>query len=120
MEPETQLVLTIVLVVGLPAVFAFLGDWVAEQKHRRKPEGFFLGLFLGPYGVLLEALLPTLDPFHVPERPVRGEQLVEEALSLPRMADWPDEAAAGETSINRLCEELPEGLNRPDVAGRLR
>lgn len=35
------------------------GGWVASQKNRSGGEGFALGLLFGPFGVLIEALLPT-------------------------------------------------------------
>jgi len=37
-----------------------LGGWVAGCKGRATGEGMLLTLFLGPLGLLLEALLPTL------------------------------------------------------------
>jgi hypothetical protein len=46
---------------GMCLVSGPLGSWVASQKGRNRGEGFWLGLFLGPFGVLLEALLPTLS-----------------------------------------------------------
>jgi len=39
-------------------VFGLLGGWVAGQCGREQTEGFLLGAFLGPFGVLIEALLP--------------------------------------------------------------
>lgn len=46
----------------LVSVFYFiwipLGGYVAQQKRRNMTEGVLLGL-LGPFGVLIEALLPT-------------------------------------------------------------
>jgi len=47
------------LVGGL--VFAMLGRWVADQKHRDPNEGALLGFLLGPFGVLVELLLPTKE-----------------------------------------------------------
>jgi hypothetical protein len=50
-------------VLGYLAILAILmsalGLWVATQKSRNPAEGFFLGLFFGPLGVLVEALLPS-------------------------------------------------------------
>lgn len=40
-------------------VFAFFGGWVANQKGRDPFEGGMLGLLFGPFGVHIEALLPT-------------------------------------------------------------
>ena len=39
-------------------VFGFVGRWVAYHCGRRPKEGFWLGLLLGPFGVLIELLLP--------------------------------------------------------------
>jgi len=38
---------------------AVLGAWVAAQKSRSTFEGFALGCLFGPFGVLVEALLPV-------------------------------------------------------------
>jgi len=55
MEPAFAIGLMIVWLV-----FACLGAWVASQKRREPVEGFFLGLLFGPFGCLIEAVLPTL------------------------------------------------------------
>jgi hypothetical protein len=43
------------------ALMAMLGAWVAVQKGREPVEGGTLGFLFGPFGVLIEALLPTTD-----------------------------------------------------------
>ncbi len=40
-------------------LFALLGVYVASEKNRAAVEGFALGCLLGPFGVIVEALLPT-------------------------------------------------------------
>ena len=35
--------------------------WIAAQKGRSLAEGFLVGFLFGPLGVIVEALLPTLD-----------------------------------------------------------
>lgn len=45
----------------LAVVMTPLGAWVATQKRRSAGEGALLGFGLGPFGVLIEALLPTGD-----------------------------------------------------------
>jgi hypothetical protein len=40
-------------------IFAFLGSWIAVAKRRDGPEGFLLGILFGPFGCLIEALLPN-------------------------------------------------------------
>lgn len=49
----------IVLAVGC-CLFGCFGAWVACQKNRGFDEGLALGLLFGPFGVLIEALLPSL------------------------------------------------------------
>lgn len=47
--------------IGLLAyvvVFGWLGSWVAEQCGRDTLEGMVLGGLLGPFGVIIEGLLP--------------------------------------------------------------
>jgi hypothetical protein len=54
---------TWIFVVGiLMFVLGALGLWTAMQKGRSTTEGFVLGLIFGPLGVILEGLLPTLEP----------------------------------------------------------
>ena len=62
-------VIVLLSVVAWVVVFTFLGSWVSCQKHRRPEEGAILGLLFGPFGVLLEALLPTLQPAPPPSPP---------------------------------------------------
>lgn len=39
-------------------IMSVFGVWVAGQKNRKPSEGFLLGFLFGPFGVLIEALLP--------------------------------------------------------------
>jgi hypothetical protein len=41
------------------AVFGATGYWVAGVKRRSTDEGMWLGVLLGPLGVIIETLLPT-------------------------------------------------------------
>ena len=50
-------ILAIIWILG----FGWLGAWAAGQKNRSLKEGLLLALVLGPYGVLVELLLPTKD-----------------------------------------------------------
>jgi hypothetical protein len=43
-------------------IFAGLGSWIASQKRRDGGEGFLLGLLFGPFGCLIEAVLPNGAP----------------------------------------------------------
>jgi hypothetical protein len=51
----------VILMIG-GAIFAGLGAWIASQKNRDQGEGMLLGCQFGPFGALVEALLPTLLP----------------------------------------------------------
>jgi hypothetical protein len=42
-------------------VCGLLGLYVSGQKNRSVAEGLGLGCLLGPFGVIIEALLPTVD-----------------------------------------------------------
>ena len=52
----------LVLVGVLAAIFGGLGAFIAAQKRREVAEGLIMGLLFGPLGVLIEALLPSVDP----------------------------------------------------------
>src|SRR5262245_53900736 len=75
------------------AISGGFGLYVASSKNRSPTEGFLFGFFLGPLGVLVEALLPDgeasapastddaedqpsfLDRLPPPKRPKRGWEL---------------------------------------------
>jgi hypothetical protein len=46
--------------LGVTLISSALGQYVAWCKGRNLLEGFAFGLFLGPIGVLVEAMLPTV------------------------------------------------------------
>ena len=46
------------LLIAFWVASGILGAWVAGQKGREPIEGFVLGLFFGPIGAVIEALLP--------------------------------------------------------------
>ncbi len=48
------LILAVILAVSMGGLSA----WIAGQKRRDTSEGFILGFLFGPFGVLVEALLP--------------------------------------------------------------
>lgn len=55
---------TVMIVAGVVAVLNF-GGWgcyVASCKNREWYEGFAAGAMLGPFGVLVMACMPTLEP----------------------------------------------------------
>jgi hypothetical protein len=59
-EAATTFLLYLWSVLAFCTVFGLFGSWVARQKQRRELEGLILGALFGPFGVLIEALLPTL------------------------------------------------------------
>src|SRR5262245_13241221 len=66
------IVIVIIVVVGTWLASGSLGAWIALQKARRGGEGFVLGILFGPFGVLVECLLPTLMPTEGPRRDRSG------------------------------------------------
>src|SRR5260370_30727836 len=60
-----------VLLLWLPCL-VWLGPYIAEQKGRNVWEGALLGLLFGPFGCLIEALLPTLEAWR-PEPKGKGK-----------------------------------------------
>lgn len=46
-------------VIGILVVCAFIAAFIAQSKGRLAIIGLLLGLFLGPFGVLFAAILPT-------------------------------------------------------------
>jgi hypothetical protein len=48
----------LLVIVGIACLFAGSAAWIATQKNRDALEGFVLGFFFGPFGVLIEVFLP--------------------------------------------------------------
>ena len=50
------------LLIGLwlicEMIMGGFGVWIANQKGRKELEGFILGFFFGPLGIIVEAVLP--------------------------------------------------------------
>jgi hypothetical protein len=63
MEDRTGGLVELYVVIGffVLLIHAMLGGWVASQKGRNGLEGFVLGFFFGPLGVLVESNLPELE-----------------------------------------------------------
>lgn len=69
------------------------GGYVSRVKNRPGFEGIALGLILGPLGVLIAALLPTIEP--VRYSPRTRKQMIEEEEELPAILNWRDWAGRG-------------------------
>ena len=50
-------------------VCVFAGMYVATQKNRPTFEGCMFGLFLGPFGVVVESMLPVIIEEYIYESP---------------------------------------------------
>lgn len=78
MAPEAFIARLAFLAITAGSILcALIGSWVAEQCGRRKVEGMILGFLLGPFGVILEALLPRIPlasqpPVRIVEPPPLG------------------------------------------------
>ena len=57
---ETVIIPELFLVFIFWSIWPLIGGYVATQKRRSIVEGILLGL-LGPLGVIIEALLPTIS-----------------------------------------------------------
>ena len=66
------------LIIGIPVICAALGVYVASVKGRPPVEGVIFGGLLGPLGVIVVAMLPTLDVVGSADRlpPVRQDDRV--------------------------------------------
>jgi hypothetical protein len=72
-------ILVILLVVW--GVLGFIGAYVADQKGRSGGEGFLLSILLGPIGILIEAVLPTIQkPQSRPSAPAPSQADTDEAV----------------------------------------
>jgi hypothetical protein len=61
MTVDTVLPILIWMAIYNFFVCGFAGAYVSTEKNRAGHEGFLLGLFLGPVGVVVAACLPTLE-----------------------------------------------------------
>ena len=75
--------------------FASAGGYVAIAKNRPPLEGAVFGALLGPIGVLVEVMLPTLERIPLERYPISRKRQVEEEEDLPEIRNWHDWTAAG-------------------------
>jgi hypothetical protein len=59
---ETMIVLTVMGIGAHVAIFGGYGAYAAVHKYREWYEGFWAGVFMGPFGPIFVACLPTLEP----------------------------------------------------------
>jgi hypothetical protein len=78
-----------------------IGSYVAGEKRRSGAEGFWLGFLLGPLGILIEAMLPTITP-----KPVAKKRAIR------RSSGWqpPKEDDPMETEVFGYLTEKKTGL----------
>lgn len=71
-------------------LFSFLGAWVAIQCERSVVEDAVIGVILGPFGLILEALLPRgIGENEIEERrEVKSSEEVEEEAMAKVMKDY--------------------------------
>jgi hypothetical protein len=127
------------IVAGLvgACVFGGLGCWIAGAKHRGGGDGFILGLLFGPFGCLIEALLPNGKPPAPPKPPPAKttEQLLKEVADRVRRAEWrrlrEEQEAKDTAEQEERVRQKPEAIRarlgravryvgRPARLGRLR
>lgn len=98
-------------------VFACLGGWIAEQKHREMGEGIVLGALFGPLGALIEAVLPTLGT--TAAQPSVQPELLTQAEKERQVEQWKKESAEKEAQRQAAERELEE-WRRTTAAAKLR
>jgi hypothetical protein len=105
-------ILLVCLVGGV--VFGMLGTWIASQKNRDSGEGFALGCLFGPFGALVEALLPTMPAPGThqsiqPPRPILSpaeEEAIRKQMEAEQVKRKADEEALAQFRRKREAEEL--------------
>lgn len=60
-DPAARLFVFVLAAAFVLLASGTFGAWVAQQKRRSGGEGFLLGCLFGPFGILIEALLPAGD-----------------------------------------------------------
>lgn len=102
-----------------------LGAFIAKEKNRAAEEGFMLALLFGPFGVLVEALLPTIQPPVVtPPAPMiademeASEELAEQRRKAAKRAQdlWREQARIDREAAERRAEERAERVREFWVA----
>jgi hypothetical protein len=70
-------------------IFGFLGRWVALQCGRNGNEGFWLGFLFGPFGAIIEGLLPKFP----------NDKRLHDSISSNRASEPPDAVVRDEKAV---------------------
>jgi hypothetical protein len=100
----------ILAAIVLIALWGGGGAYVAGQKYRSPAEGFWLALLFGPFGLIVEACLPTGDaplPRMDPPRREPRQQPLEEP------ADVVDHLAEMQKRLTRPLARGNDQVDRP-------
>ena len=91
-----------ILLVGVPASFAVIGFRIGREKGRQDA-GLFLGLLLGPIGLLIIAMMSPSSEVQA-EQAVRNSTAVEAALNADtRACPWCAETIKTSARLCRYC-----------------
>ncbi len=86
-----HMVLSGLVALGMGIICGSLGVYIATQKGRNEWEGLLFGFLLGPFGVIIEALLPEQEPSERPERNTKGHyRMPKKFYEGPADEDWRD------------------------------
>jgi hypothetical protein len=86
-----MLIIIILAMIGVYLLlFSYLGAWVAIQCERSAVEGAVIGVILGPFGLILEALLPRGIAENEIEEPrvIKSSEEVEKEAMAKVMKDY--------------------------------
>lgn len=90
----------VLVVVGCVClVFGLFGSWISGQKGREPVEGLSLGVLFGPFGCLIEAILPSISQEDLAARAARSQQLKQDyarrvADQIQQQRAWQDQQEA--------------------------
>jgi len=90
-------------------VFAAVGYWISGQKNCEGSEGCLLGLLLGPIGLLIEAVLPTIPrqaaPGNQPSTPFLTTEEMKAVIKVREVAEAKAEELRKRTAALQREEE---------------
>lgn len=92
------------------AVCVLTGAYVRAEKNRPVSEGVIFGLILGPIGVLIAAVLPTL-----PASPSRSETTPRPTRTVDKIRDEEADASAWLATVAPATPERPADPIEADI-----